>query len=155
EGPAFVFAAKDGYRFQAKAVDLEAGPLMVELSRVDEPPNVASGPQGSALPAEEEKALARRLFLPYAERVLAKGTAADKYQLVADAVRVDPAMVAERLEAMKFVEPDYLNLARIQVVDAIAKDNLDEALAQAEFSPDAQTRAWCYLNIADVAPGLE
>ena len=48
---------------------------------------------------------------------------------------------------MKFAEPDYLNLARLQLVDALAKDNLDEALAQAEVSPDARTRAWCYLGI--------
>ena len=117
EGPAFVFAAKAGYRFQAKAVDLGAGPVTVELSRDEEPPVVTYGPQASSLPAEEEKALARRLFLPYAERVLAKGTAADKYRLVADAVQVDPALVVERLEAMKFAEPDYLNLARVQLVE--------------------------------------
>ena len=73
EGPAFVFAAKEGYRFRTKAVDPGTGPVTVELSRTDEPPAETLTPRDSALPADEEKALARRLFLPYAERSAGEG----------------------------------------------------------------------------------
>ena len=74
---------------------------------------------------------------------------------MADAVQIDPAAVLERFETIKFTDPDYLNLARVQLVEALAKDSLDEALAQAEVSTSADTRAWCYLGICDVRPDLE
>ena len=75
--------------------------------------------------------------------------------MVADAVHIDPAAVQEKLDTIKFIDPDYLNLARIQLVDALAKNSLDEALAQAEVNSSADTRASCYLDICDVRPDLD
>jgi len=155
EGPAFVFASKDGYRFGVQTVEFEPAPTKLILTRNLEPAARLCKTQDSPLPADEEKALAWRLFLPYAERVLAHGSDAQKYSLVADAVQIDPAAVLERFETIKFTDPDYLNLARVQLVNALATDNLDEALAQAEVSTSADTRAYCYLGICDVRPDLE
>ena len=77
------------------------------------------------------------------------------YRLLGDAVQIDPAAVVERFETIKFKEPDYLNLGRVQLVEALAKENLDEALAQSEVGPNPETRAFCYLGICEVLQDLE
>ena len=155
EGPAFVFASKDGYRFAVQTIELEPTPVKLILTRNEEPPTRSYKTLDSPLPAEEEKALARRLFLPYAERVLTQGSYAQKYRLVADAVHIDPNAVREKLETIKFADADYLNMARVQLVEGLATDSLDEALAQAEVCTSADSRVFCYLGICDVRPDLD
>lgn len=75
--------------------------------------------------------------------------------MVSEAVCIDPAAVQEKLDTIKFIDPDYLDLARIQVVYALATDSLDEALAQAEVCTSADSRAKCYLQICDVRRDLD
>jgi hypothetical protein len=154
EGPAFVFASKDGYRFNLQPIELDNAPIKLTLTRSNEPPARTYKTLNSPLPVEEEKALARRLFLPYAERVLALGSFTQKFRMVAHAVHIDPAAVQEKLDTIKFIDPDYLNLARIQLVEGLATDSLDEALAQAEVCTSADSRAICYLEICEVRPDL-
>jgi protocatechuate 3,4-dioxygenase beta subunit len=155
EGPAFVFASTDGYRFDVQTIDLESTPIRLTLARNEEPPARTYKTLDSPLPVEEEKALARRLFLPYAERVLAHGSDPQKFRLVMNGVHVDPSVVLEKLETTKVTDPDYLNLARVQIVEGLATDSLDEALAQAELCTSADARALCYLEICDLRPDLD
>ncbi len=56
----------------------------------------------SARPVEEEKALARRLMQPIADKVLAKGNDHDKFRFLRDAIDVDPSAVQEWLGTVKF-----------------------------------------------------
>ena len=72
-----------------------------------------------------------------------------------NAVHVDPTAVLEKLETIKFSDPEYLNMARVQLVEGLATDSLDEALAQAELCTSADSRAICYLGICDVRPDLD
>ncbi len=154
EGPAFVFAAKDGYRFGYGTITADSSPIQLTLARNEEPPARTYKTLDSPLPAEEEKALARRLFLPYAERVMAKGSDVQKFRLITEALQIDPIAMLEKFETIKFSEPDYLDLARIRLVEALAPESLDEALAQAETSTSADTRAMCYLGISEVLPDM-
>jgi hypothetical protein len=155
EGPAFVFASKDGFRFDVQTIEFKPAPIKLTLTHNDEPAARFYKALDSPLAVEEEKALARRLFLPYAERVLARGSLAQKYRVVADAVHIDPAAVQEKLDTIKFIDPDYLSITRTCLVEALASDSLDEALAQAEVCTSADTRANCYLQICDVQPDLD
>ena len=65
-------------------------------------------------------------------RVLIAGKGPEKYRLMAEAVQIDPAAVIERLESIKLTASEYRNMVRVQLVEALARENLDEALAQAE-----------------------
>ncbi len=155
EGPAFVFASKAGYRFGYRKIEADSSPTQLTLARNEEPPARSYKTLDSPLPAEEEKALARRLFLPYAERVLAKGSDVQKFRMITEALQIDPIGVLEKFETIKFSDPEYLDLVRIWLVDALALESLDEVLAQAEASTSAGTRAMCYLGICDVLPDMQ
>jgi hypothetical protein len=154
EGPVIMFASKEGYRLGAQIAESDSSSIKVTLTRAGDPPAISYRTLDSPLPITAEKALARRVFEPYAERVLAVGKYPEKYRVMVDAVQIDPAAVVERLESIKLTEALHLNLARVQLAEALAKENLDEALAQAEAGTDADTRAWCYLGICDVLRDL-
>jgi hypothetical protein len=155
DGPAFVFASKEGFRFQSQSIDDSRLPVKIVLARCDEPPARSLAGLSPTLPIAEEKALARRLLLPYAERVLARGSDQEKFQLFRDAIQVDPAAVLERLATLKFNALDLLKLGRVELVEVLAKESVDEALEQTESSPDPEVRAFGYLGICDVRPDLE
>ena len=84
-------------------------PVTVAVRRADEPPAVSYKTLPSALPADQEKALARRLFEPFAEHVLKDGKEEDKRKLLTSLAEIDPAWTLEHLDAVKFADPDELN----------------------------------------------
>jgi protocatechuate 3,4-dioxygenase beta subunit len=156
EGPAFVLASKEGYRLKAQPIEAATSTVHMILTRRDQPPEIAYKTLPPPLPADQEKALALRLFTPYAEKVLASGKADQKYRMLAEACQIDPLAVLDRLESIaKIVPPDYLNIGRTFLVQGLARESLDEALAQAEACPDADTRTSAYLAIIEALPRLE
>ena len=159
EGPALVFAARDGYRPSFSGCSASTGtepppPLEVTLARTGEPPVVTYRTLPPALPIAEEKALALRLLLPYAERVIAHGGDPEKFRLFVEAAAIDPLATLERMESMKFADADYLKLGRVNLAEALAIENLDEATALLEAGDDAEVRAGGYLGICDVRRDL-
>ena len=107
-------------------------PVTVAVRRADEPPAVSYKTLPSALPADQEKALARRLFEPFAEHVLKDGKEEDKRNLLTSLAEIDPAWTLEHLDAVKFADPDELNGVRSNIAGALVRDNPDEASAVAE-----------------------
>ena len=159
EGPALIFASRDGYRptFSGCSASTGAGPappLEVTLARTGEPPVVTYRTLPPALPIAEEKALALRLLLPYAERVIARGGDPEKFRLFVNAAAIDPLATIERMESMKFADADYLKLGRVNLAEALAIENLDEATALLEAGEDAEVRAGGYAGICDVRRDL-
>ncbi|WP_165226505.1 carboxypeptidase regulatory-like domain-containing protein [Aquisphaera insulae] len=149
EGPAFVFASRDGFRRSFLSIDAVAGagPVSVPLIRTSEPAERTYRSLPPPLPEEESKALARRLFLPFAEEVLAKGTDVEKFRMFRDALAVDPQAVLEKLEALKLGDADLAAFARAELAGALAEGSPDEAAEQAEAGPDADARAMAYSAI--------
>jgi hypothetical protein len=156
EGPVFVFAGKEGFRFQVLPIDGRdsRSTVKVTLTRSIEPPATAYKTLASRLSPAEEKALAKRLVFAHADGLLTRGKDDPKYRWLIDAIQVDPFAVLERFESITFVDPDLLNYARIQLVQSLAQESLDEALDQAEACPNPDTRASCYLGICDERPDL-
>jgi hypothetical protein len=152
--PAFEFATKAGYRLTFHTVGTESAPLELVISRQEDSPGRAYSTLTSALPLEQEKALARQLYLPYQERVLARGSDIHKFRLVMAVAQIDPMALAEKFETVKVSAPDRRDLARPHLVEGLAEDNLEDALAQAELCAGAEARALCYLGICDVRPDL-
>jgi protocatechuate 3,4-dioxygenase beta subunit len=157
EGPALVFAQKDGFRLGFVGCSASTGsgdppPVRVTLSRTGEPPGAVYKTLPSALPAEEEKALAHRLIQPHADHVLAHGTDQEKYRLLLDLAQFDPSGALERLETAKLSDPDSI---RITAAEAIAKESLDEAMAIVESYATADVRALAYMAICNALPDVE
>ena len=155
EGPAVLFAEKDGFPFQFQPIDDGLQPIKIVLTGTTEAPARRYQTLPSARPAEEEKALARRLMHPLAEKILAEGDDDAKTRFLLSAIDVDPSAVLEWLGAVKFVDASYLDPIRLKLVGALARDHLDEATALIEASTDATLRAQGYAEICDVRRDLE
>ena len=120
EGPAFVFAEGKGFRFHFQGIDANAKPVTVVLARTSEPPASSYRTLPPVLPIDEEKALARRLMQAHGERVLKCGDDDDKFRFLINEAAIDPFAVLERIETVKFNEPDYAKAARLNLVEALA-----------------------------------
>ncbi|HZW31549.1 MAG TPA: hypothetical protein VFF52_12630 [Isosphaeraceae bacterium] len=154
EGPALVFAGKDGFRLQFQPIDDGSNPTEVVLTRTGEPPAVAYHTLPPALPVEDEKTLARRLILPCVERIFPHGKDAEKFRFFRDAAAIDPLGMLDRLESIQFADADLRKLARVILAESLARDNLDEATALLEASDAADVRALGYLGLCDVRRDL-
>jgi protocatechuate 3,4-dioxygenase beta subunit len=155
EGPAIVFARKDEFRVQFQPVDGDTAPIRIALTRTNESPAAAYKTLPPALPAGEEKALARRLIQPEADRVLARGDDGEKGRLLRHLAAIEPADALERLEAAKLADPDVATSIRITAAEALAGENLDEGLAVVEALSTPDNRAHGYLTIGRALPDLE
>ena len=70
QGPAFLFARGDGFRFSGRLVKPGDDDLTVELTRTSERPAREMRMLPDAVTAEESRALGRRLIEPYWEAAL-------------------------------------------------------------------------------------
>ena len=154
EGPALVFAEKEGFRTHFRPVHDGTQPVQVVLARTNEPPTIAYHTLPPALPVEEEIVLARRLIQPYVETFLQCGTELEKLPPLQDTAEIDPLDMLERLESFKFVNPDYLTVARVNLAEALSRENLDEATDLLEASGTADIRAWGYVGICELRRDL-
>jgi protocatechuate 3,4-dioxygenase beta subunit len=151
EGQGLVFALKDGFRRASAPCDVAPGggeppSTTVTLTRANEDPAVAYATLPSPLPADEEKALARRLIRPEAERRLAHGLGREKYIFLYQLASSDPEFVLERLEAAK-LDPSEAAAVRIAAAEGLAAENLDEGLAIVESLATPDDRAQGYLTL--------
>jgi hypothetical protein len=154
EDRAFLFARKEGFRFQGRPID-GADEVELVLTRVDEPPAVTLRTIPGALPKEEEIALARRLLAPYAERVAARGDDGQKYRVLSKLALADPARVLELAETTKFSVPFFNDLLRAAVAQGLAQESPEEAASVAETIQDPSTRVWAYTEISDRVPASD
>ncbi|HEX8203597.1 MAG TPA: carboxypeptidase regulatory-like domain-containing protein, partial [Isosphaeraceae bacterium] len=155
EGRAFLFARKDGFRFHGQPIDTEAGAVEMVLTRAGEPPAATSRTIPSALPEEEEIALARRVLGPYAERVAVAGDDGRKYRVLSRFALADPGRVLELAETTRFSTPFFNDLLRAAVVGGLARESPEEAASVAETIQDPATRVWAYTELADRVPAAD
>jgi hypothetical protein len=148
EGPVILLVEKSGFRSQPHALAQTDQPSTVAVRRSDEPSAVSYKTLPSALPADQEKALAHRLFEPFAKRVLKDGKEEDKRTTMTRMAEIDPAWTLDHLDAVKFDNPDELNEVRSNVVGALLRENPDEAGALIENISDSNTRARVYAGVA-------
>ncbi len=159
EGPALIFVETEGYRSAPVGCSVSPGsgdplPVKVTLARTSEPPIVAYQTLASALPIEEEQALARRLIEPLAAKVLERGDDEQKYVVLRDAAAIDPHSTMEWLDEAKFGDPDSVDEIRSLLAEAMASESLDDATAIIEAATSANARAYGYVRLVDVIPNL-
>ena len=155
EGPAIVLARKDGFRPTSSRSTTAGRRSGSSWPATDEAPIAAYKTLPPALPADEEKALARRLVQAEAGRVLARGDDQAKFVFLTNLAALDPADALERLEAARFADPGDADSIRSAAAEALARENLDEGLAVVEALKTPEQRAHGYLAVLRAQPDLE
>jgi hypothetical protein len=153
---AFVFAEKDGYRFQGRTVaTADAEGVEVVLTRDDEAPERAMPTLPDPLPHEEMVALSKRVIGPYLERTIAEGSDADKFWGFNSLLMGDPLGALERAETTKFERPWALNAIRGRVALQLARSDPGEASAVVEAIDEPGDRAGYLVDLTDAMPESE
>jgi hypothetical protein len=154
-GQVFVFARRDGFRFQGQLVKEAGRDVNVELTRTSEQPAREMRMLADPIPIEESRALARRLIEPCWNAVADKGDDAAKYRVLAAMVPADPAGALERLERTKFKDEHARFRLLRDLVSALAESDFEEAAAVAESIADPGTRSSALIYLADLLPAPE
>jgi protocatechuate 3,4-dioxygenase beta subunit len=152
--PTFLFVEATGFRFQGRVIDPAAGPVSIALTGSDEPPSPLTT-LPTARPRAEERALARRVLLPYAERVIKEGDESSRLRSLETLALSDPARVLEIIETGVFANPWFNDYLRRACAQALWEDSRAEALAVVEAMQAAEWRARGHLDACDAMPTAE
>ncbi|HZW32785.1 MAG TPA: carboxypeptidase-like regulatory domain-containing protein, partial [Isosphaeraceae bacterium] len=155
QGPVFVFARAEAFRFQGQLVPAGQAEATVELTRSSEPPARVMRMLPELIPLEESRAMARRLVEPYWRVVVEKGDDLTKFSTLQALLPADPAGVLEKLEAAKFLDKRRQFELQAEVVAALAASDPEEAAAVAESIPDPAPRADALLKLIDALPDAD
>jgi beta-lactamase regulating signal transducer with metallopeptidase domain len=152
--PAFVFVAKDGFRFEGKPITAADAVVDVTLSRADEsyPKPVVS--RESPLPLAEELAIVHRVFDEYAERVIKDGTAQELFEVIRILVWLDPARATELL-VDKRLDPWQPNNLRLSLAVRLVHQSNEQARKLMDAIPDANLRSYAYSEVSAALPETE
>ncbi len=148
EGPPILLVRKVGYRTEPHLMQSSIQPFKIALTRDDEPPVSTYKTLPSPLPADEEKALARRLVRPLVERVLKEGKDQDRSRLLRNLAEIDPAWTLELLDKDAINDPEEQVSLRNRAAVVLARESPDDAATLVETLPDPERRAQAYVELA-------
>ena len=151
DGPAYLFARKEGFRFGGIAVKPGAGDVELVLGRADEPPPAPLKEIAGPLSRREERALARDLLAPIWARALASSDGLGRplgYQVMA---LVDPARILEMMEdqAIPAHEAPLADLAL-----GLHEEDPAAAIRTLDSARPSAMAGHALLNLVDFLPGL-
>ncbi len=145
----FLFVEAAGFRSFGRVMELGTGSLSIALTRSDERPAAAMTALPPARPRAEERALARRVILPYAERAVKEGDESSRLRSLEVLALSDPARVLEVIETGIFANPWFNDYLRRACARALWEDSRAEALAVVEAMQAAEWRARGHLDACD------
>jgi hypothetical protein len=148
----FLFVAAAGYRFHGQVIEPDARLVDVTLARSDEPRSTRMTTLAPPRTRKEERDLARRLFLSYAERAVKEGDESTRLHVLEVLARVEPGRVLEVIETGIFANPWFNDYLRRACAQALWEDSHEEAMAVVEAMQSAEWRARGHLDVCDVLP---
>jgi Carboxypeptidase regulatory-like domain len=155
QGPVFLLARAPGFRFHGRLIKPAETAIALELTRTEEQPTQPMTMLPDPIPAEESRALAKRLVEPLWETAGGAGEDAAKYRVLSSLASVDPARVITGLGTVKFAVPEWRYRLQRELVLALGPVDFEEASAVAESIDDAGTRSWALVHLADRLPAGE
>ena len=141
QGPVFVFARGEGFRFHGQLIREGEQEVTVELTRGTERPAREMRMLPEPIPPEESRAMVRRLVEPVWKVVVEKGNDRTKYETLKALVNADPAGVLDELESAKFSSNVWESRIRTEVAAVLADTDPEEAASIAEAIADPARRA--------------
>jgi hypothetical protein len=151
QGPVFLFARGEGFRFSGRLIKPGEGDVTVELVRKSEPPTRAMPMRPDVVSLEESRALAQQLIEPYWEG-FEKKKASDKATALRVLARVDPVGVLRKLEDMGLANPGERAVIQLWAARALALIDPTRAEAAAEAIDFPDVRCIALLDVADALP---
>jgi hypothetical protein len=142
-----IFAHASGFRFGGRVV--APGENRIVLTRVTETPERALPMLPPPRPANELRALARRVLDPYLERALHERSLGGTVRALRILALLDPVSALEQFSAAKINVDTTLRAA---IAAELARIDPDEAAAVAEASAEPADRARGVVAIVDVLP---
>jgi hypothetical protein len=155
QGPVFLFARGEGFRFFRRLIKPGEGDVTVELTRTNERPARVMRMLPDPIPLEESRALARRLIEPCWEAAVAQNNQGTADRALGFLALADPAGVLRKLEAGVIRNPRMTSSIQYQVVRALARTDPARAEEVAEAIEVPDIRAMALMVLADTLPTEE
>jgi hypothetical protein len=154
QGPVFVFARGEGFRFFGRLIKPGDGDITIDLTRTVERPTHEMRMLPDAIPAEESRALAQSLMEPYWEDFENKNID-EKHRILQSIARADPVRVLRKLEEEKFPDERMKSGLQCQVAQTLAQTESGQAEALAEAIEDPALRCSALMALADALPDAQ
>jgi hypothetical protein len=156
QGPVFVFARGEGFRFHGQLIKEGQSEVTVELTRLSERPARAMRMiTDPVIPLEESRAMARRLVEPLWKVVVEKGDDRTKYETLRALVDADPAGVLDKLESARFASKVWEFRIQNLIAVALVDTDPEEAGSIAESIADPRHRAAALIAAAEALPDAQ
>lgn len=153
EGPAFVFAQRDGFRLEGLRVSDNAENCTIALHPTDEPAQrMTTLP--TEVPLDEQRGLALRLIEPLRPMLKDKTEefVSDHFRLMEIVARCDPAGALELADTV-ITDAMVQNFLRVNAASELAETDPEEMLTFITAVPESWMRAKLYLAACDAADG--
>lgn len=147
DGPAYLFARKDGFRMRGVRAAPEADTCEIVLSRADEPAT-AMTTRPPSLPLEERRRLAMSLLEPMLPILREPVFNQEHFGVLNAVTQCDPNRALEIADQV-LTNPELISQVRWSAATAQVETNLDEALAAIALVNDPWRRARAYLDAWD------
>ena len=155
-GRSFLLARADGFRFGGTMIEgNDDRPVELTLTRPGEPPERIMRTLPGPIPADESRALARRVLGPYLKRAVAEGDDSAKSWSLGVLRWLDPAGLLEQVQKTRFENGTRADYLRGQAALGMATADPDEAAAIAESIADPAERAGTLVDLVDATPAAD
>jgi Carboxypeptidase regulatory-like domain len=154
QGPVFVFARGEGFRFFGRLIKSSDGDISVDLTRTVERPTHEMRMLPGAIPPEESRALARQLMEPYWDDFDNKNID-DKFRILHSIAGADPVNALRKLEEEKFPDERMKSSLQTQVAQTLAQTEPSRAEAVAEAIEDPALRCSARMAVVDALADAE
>ena len=157
QGPVFLFARGEGFRFGGQLIKPGAANIAVELTRTSERPARHMSMLGEPVPIDESRALARRLVEPYWDMAFKNGNSPAMESALRALATADPSGVLEKLDVIDPMMGLRAMKGTVQGVVALRLARTDPARAESVVKEITfpGTRATAMMSLADALPDRE
>ena len=154
-GPGFLFARRDGFRFQGRMLKPGDHDITVESTRTSERPEQELTKLADPIPLAESRGMACRILDSWWKAAAAKGDDGSKFFVVQFLIPADPVGALQKMGTIKF--PTEKSRSRLQSLTAraLGRTDFDEGETVAESIVDPGMRAGTLAHLADLLPDKE
>ena len=137
QGPVFLFALGEGFRFFGRLIEPGEGEITVELTRISERPTREMRMLPESIPLEESRALARRLIDPYWEVAVAQKNRHELPFLHCCLAEANPVGALQKLDEQEILTPMMTSAIKSVAARSLARSDPARAqeVAEAVESP--------------------
>jgi hypothetical protein len=152
-GRSFLVARREGFHFGGTMTEgREDQPVELVLTRPGEPAARIMATLPDPIPAEERRALARRVLGPYLKRAIAEGDDPAKLWSLRILRWIDPAGLLDQVQKTRFERGATADFLRGEAALGLVTTDPEEAATIAETIADPSSRAGTLVDLADLTP---